>query len=205
MDDPATRNTNSSDTTAPAAAPAGDRPDKDDAGETSAAEDDPGDRSSRLQIDLAVEHQDVDDAMASWLQKQLGHIAALAGVAIGSLSVALVNDQTMCDLHNQYMQDPTTTDVLTFDLSDDNSEDDQPDDAFVAVDGEVIICVDEAVRKAAELDHELKFELLLYGVHGLLHLLGYDDHDPADFEEMHKKEDQLLVAAGFEPVYSRER
>ena len=213
MDDPARRISKSDAAAAPAGAPAGDHHDSDDAGEAAGSDDDPGDRSFRLQIDVAVEHQDVDDALASWLQQQLTRIAALAGVEAGSLSVALVDDPAMCDLHNQFMQDPTTTDVLTFDLSDDDDDDDDdaadesdaPQDAPAVIDGEVIICVDEAARQAEQIGHELRLELLLYGVHGLLHLLGYDDRDPADFDVMHKKEDQLLVAAGFDPVYSRSR
>src|SRR5690606_1916317 len=72
-----------------------------------------------------------------------------------------------------------------------------------ALDGEIVLCVDEAVRQARQRRHDARLELLLYAVHGLLHLLGYDDHDPKDAAKMHRREDELLRAAGLGDVYRR--
>jgi probable rRNA maturation factor len=93
----------------------------------------------------------------------------------------------MSQLHARHMNDPTTTDVLTF--ADGNEVD-------------VAVCVDEARRRAAELGHDLSRELLLYSLHGLLHAVGFDDREPADFERMHAEEDRLLAAIGIAATFA---
>ncbi len=47
--------------------------------------------------------------------------------------------------------------------------------------------------------------MLLYAVHGLLHLCGYDDRTPAGFRRMHRKEDDLLARLGVGPVFGPTR
>ncbi len=110
-----------------------------------------------------------------------------AGLTEGTLNLRVVDDASMCELHGAYHQDHSTTDVLTFDLR---------DSADAALEGDLALCVDEAARRAAERGHSVRDEVLLYAVHGMLHLLGEDDHTPADFERMHVREDHLLTAIG---------
>jgi len=116
------------------------------------------------------------------------------GCTCGTLSVALVDDTAMADLHDRYLSIPTTTDVLTFDLRDTISS---------PVDGEIVICTDVAARESARRGHSLADEVLLYTVHGCLHLLGYDDHSTEDAARMHAREDQLLVELGVGTVFRR--
>ncbi|MCB9849948.1 MAG: rRNA maturation RNase YbeY [Phycisphaerales bacterium] len=111
-----------------------------------------------------------------------------------TLSVALVDDARMSDLHEQYLGISGTTDVLTFDL-----DESDPD----VVDGEIIICADTARRESAARGHAVADEILLYAVHGCLHLLGYDDHDADEAAAMHAREDELLALVGVGPVYRR--
>lgn len=113
------------------------------------------------------------------------------------MSLLLVGDAEMSRLHAQYKGDPSTTDVLTFDLRDKQGSGDEP------IEGDIVLCVDEAARQAKQRGHETRIELLLYAVHGLLHLLGYDDHRAADFKRMHAKEDELLQAAGYGAVFNQ--
>ena len=65
------------------------------------------------------------------------------------------------------------------------------------------VCVDEARRRAADLGHEFRRELLLYSLHGMLHAAGFDDRTPEDHARMHAEEDRLLgligIAATFAP------
>jgi probable rRNA maturation factor len=56
--------------------------------------------------------------------------------------------------------------------------------------------VDEARRQAAGRALPVERELLLYCVHGVLHCLGYDDHDDAEYVRMHAEEDRILEAIG---------
>jgi probable rRNA maturation factor len=65
----------------------------------------------------------------------------------------------------------------------------------------VAVCVDEARRRSAELEHPLERELLLYALHGMLHAAGMDDRTPEDFTRMHAEEDRLLAAVGLQPTF----
>jgi probable rRNA maturation factor len=73
------------------------------------------------------------------------------------------------------------------------------------VEGEVYICLDEARRRAEAMEHSVFNELLLYATHGLLHLIGYDDHDAADHRRMHAREDELLTAIGVGAIFEAQR
>jgi probable rRNA maturation factor len=135
----------------------------------------------------------VDVAIVRWLRRQLARVAKLAGVRRGALSVAIVDDTQMARLHRRYLNVPGTTDVLSFDLRDDQ--------AGAEVQGELVLCFDEAVRQSRRRGHKARLELLLYAVHGLLHLLGWDDRDPRAAAAMHRREDELLTAAGVGRVF----
>jgi len=109
------------------------------------------------------------------------------------MSLAIVKDATMSSLHQKFLGINTPTDVLTFEL------DHSPSGA--AIEGEVIICIDEARRRIAASDVPLKNELLLYALHGMLHLCGFDDRTKTDFEAMHKTEDAILTDLGIGPIF----
>lgn len=126
---------------------------------------------------------------AAWVAERLENLCALVAPALGRLTVRLVEDAEMSRLHARHMNDPTTTDVLTF---------------ADGTEADVAVCVDEARRRAGELGHELRRELLLYGLHGLLHAVGYDDRTPEDFARMHAEEDRLLAAIGVGAIFSPE-
>jgi probable rRNA maturation factor len=109
------------------------------------------------------------------------------------LSLVLVGDRTMARLHRQFLHIPGPTDVLTFEL-DKNSAGD-------ITAGEIAICVPEAFRQAKLRGSDAAGELLLYGLHGLLHLCGFDDRTDRGFRAMHRREDQILTALGVGPVF----
>jgi probable rRNA maturation factor len=111
------------------------------------------------------------------------------------MSVALVNDVIMSSLHQQFMNLPAPTDVLSFPL--------EMDQRGRATSGEVVICVPEARRRAAIDGTSVPNELLLYAIHGLLHLSGMDDRTQRGFAQMHRMEDQILVRLGIGPVFQQ--
>ncbi|MGD2176069.1 MAG: rRNA maturation RNase YbeY [Candidatus Brocadiaceae bacterium] len=102
------------------------------------------------------------------------------------LSVALVGDELMTRLNRRFLGRDAVTDVLAFPYG---SRDD-------CIEGEIIVNAELALRQSADRPHEAKDELMLYLVHGLLHLLGYDDHDPEQIRRMRDREQQVLSAAG---------
>jgi probable rRNA maturation factor len=113
------------------------------------------------------------------------------------LSIALVGDRQMSDLHLRFVSIAGPTDVLTFPL--------ELDDAGSAISGEVVICVPEARRRTREHGTRLAHELLLYSIHGMLHLAGYDDRTDREYNQMHRIEDDLLSRLGIGPVFAPPR
>ncbi|MEE9405669.1 MAG: rRNA maturation RNase YbeY [Algisphaera sp.] len=152
--------------------------------------------SDGLNVQLILEAPETTPPLADWFESRL--IAAMreAGVSHGTLNVLVLDDAAMGELHDRYHGDPLPTDVLTFDLRDD------PQDGNNVVEGDIAVCVDVAAQRSAERQHPVREELLLYAVHGLLHLLGEDDHDPAAFDRMHAREDAILTAIGVGPRFA---
>jgi probable rRNA maturation factor len=126
-----------------------------------------------------------------WLRNTLNAALDHVDRPIRSLTVKVVDDATMLKLHQHHRGDASTTDVLTFDAS----ERDGP------VDADIVVCADEAARRAAEMGHQLERELLLYALHGVLHCVGFDDRTPDDFDLMHAEEDRILTAVGVGPTF----
>src|SRR5687767_5733155 len=112
---------------------------------------------------------------------------------LAELSVALVGDRRMSALHAQFMGIAGPTDVLTFPLD--------VDRRGRVTAGEVVVCVSEAVRRARAGGEKVERELLLYALHGLLHLCGYDDRTQAGYRRMHRREDMILTQLGVGPVF----
>ncbi len=104
-----------------------------------------------------------------------------------SLSIAIVDDPTIAELHQRYMGLPGPTDVLSFDLAD------RPGGA---IEGEVVASADTAAAQAAHRGLPHRQELLRYVIHGTLHLTGMADHTPAGRKAMRAREDQVLAAIG---------
>lgn len=100
------------------------------------------------------------------------------------LSVAFIDDAEIAEMNVAYLNHEGPTDVISFPLLDDHDGD--------WTLGEVVVSLDTALSQAAEYQREPLWEALLYVVHGTLHLLGYDDHDPEDKRKMHLRQEQLL-------------
>ena len=135
--------------------------------------------------------------------------AALAhGNASGlRIGVVMAPDSLMVELHGQFLDDPTTTDVITFDLRGAEAELDMPGDLPAelveeleqGLDGELYVGVEEAARVAEQRGVTFERELALYVVHGVLHLCGWDDHTPEDAGRMRIAEHAVMDALGYPP------
>ncbi len=123
---------------------------------------------------------------------RLGAYAAGRAERPVELSFALVTDDRMAALNQGFLGHEGPTDVLSFPL--------QEEPRLV---GDVVISVDTARREAERRRHPAYDEVVLYAVHGVLHLLGHDDHDPASRRRMRRAERRVLRALGVEPVFRR--
>ncbi|MCB0280156.1 MAG: rRNA maturation RNase YbeY [Calditrichaeota bacterium] len=97
-----------------------------------------------------------------------------------SVTVIWVNDADLAKLHADFLDDPSKTDVMTFDLGDEQIE------------AEIYISVDRAIEQAKQFKVDLSNELSRLVVHGLLHLAGYDDHTDTDIKAMRQREEHFL-------------
>jgi len=129
-----------------------------------------------------------------FIETMLQRAIPLVPRAPREVSIALVNDARLADLHLRFMNIPGPTDVLTFELD--------HDPAGRVTSGEVVVCVPEARRKAKELGHRVEHELLLYALHGILHLSGHDDRTTPAYRRMHRMEDKILETLGIGAVFA---
>ncbi len=99
------------------------------------------------------------------------------------VDVILVGDRALAELHERFLDDPTPTDVITFDL----------DDAFGGAAAELYVSMERARAVARRRGIDARRELLLYVVHGALHLCGFDDHAPRERARMRAAERAVLA------------
>lgn len=109
------------------------------------------------------------------------------------LSVRLVGQAEMTDLHERWMGEPGPTDVLSFPM-DELRAPAPGESAEPGVLGDVVICPQVAARQAAAAGHTTADELALLLTHGILHLLGHDHAVPEEHREMFGLQDQLLAS-----------
>jgi probable rRNA maturation factor len=124
--------------------------------------------------------------MAARLRRTARGALESEGFARGRLDISIVDAAAMRRLHKEWLDDESVTDVLTFDLRD------RPLRGMV--DGQISICESVARRQARALGVDWRDELLLYVIHGCLHLCGYDDRRPADARRMGRRQQELLEA-----------
>jgi len=129
----------------------------------------------------------------AYLDRALRRAHALLHPPLRELSLALVGDKRMADLHRRFLPLPGGGDVLSFEL--------EHDRRGRVTAGEVIVCTSQAARQARRLHLPLRQELLLYALHGMLHLCSFDDRTTRGFAAMHRKEDQILAAIGVGHVF----
>ena len=103
-------------------------------------------------------------------------------VQAATVSIAVVDDAAIHDLNRRYLQHDYPTDVLSFLLERDPG----------SLDGEVIVSVETAARECGHYGWSVQDELLLYAVHGALHLVGFDDQEPRQSDRMRAKEQFYL-------------
>lgn len=99
------------------------------------------------------------------------------------ISLVYVNDAEIAKLNERYLNHQGPTDVLSF--------------PYASGEGEVIASGETAMEEAKARGIDPQGELLLYTIHGILHLLDYDDKSPEEAKEMHAKEKDIITQMGY--------
>ena len=108
------------------------------------------------------------------------------------LSILLVDEAVMSDLHVRWMDEEGPTDVLSFPMDELRpGAEGEPSPAGLL--GDVVLCPTVAARQAKDAGHSTTEELLLLTTHGILHLLGFDHAEPEEEKEMFGLQRQLLL------------
>ncbi len=118
------------------------------------------------------------------------------GLSKATVSIAIIDDAEIRKLNNRFLNRKSTTDCLSFDLSD--TQRPQSPKLF-----ELIVNGEMAVRQANLRGHSSQAELALYITHGLLHNLGFDDATDSKARKMHDMEDNILQQLGYGFVYNK--
>ncbi len=111
--------------------------------------------------------------------------------ATGEVTIALVSDARIRTLNRDFRRKDAITDVLSFPAGPSSSA-----AAHARELGDIVIALGRARRQAREAGHALAVELKILALHGLLHLLGYDHHHPADLGRMARLERRLRARGG---------
>lgn len=138
---------------------------------------------SKPSIEL-FDHTKGDLVRVEWLTKKAIHALPDCLESVGSeepvlpqlssVEVSLIGDEEIARVHGDFMGDPTPTDVITFHH------------------GEILVSVDTAEREGPEHKNSIEEEVLLYLIHGLLHLNGHTDLVEPDREQMHSIQNEIL-------------
>jgi len=121
------------------------------------------------------------------LDRLIRHLVEVEEATLVHVSVVLSDHETVRRLNREYLNHDYNTDVLSFSLTEPDSEADR-------VEGEVYIDLDTADERHEEFNTSFEREAYRYVVHGVLHLLGYDDQTESSQQTMRAREDQILSA-----------
>ncbi len=121
-------------------------------------------------------------------KKLIEQICSRFNAEHATISVAIVNDEAITEVNEKFLHTAETTDVISFDLSDEG----QNEKSY-----ELVINAEQALRQAKKLNLSIEAELALYITHGMLHNLGFNDADETQSKKMHDMENQILQQGGF--------
>ena len=157
-------------------------------------------------VQIAKDFKDIDISLPK-LKKLVKTVCNRFKLSKATVSIAIVGDAEIRKLNKQFLNCNCTTDCLSFDLSDDDSDAAAVSDLPISVRKrkllELIVNAETANKEANLRGHSSEAELALYVTHALLHSLGFDDSQQTGAEKMHQTEDEILQQLGFGLVYNK--
>ena len=142
---------------------------------------------------LLLEILDVQEELTVDLEKVrtvCERIFSDCGITSGKMNIVFVDSDTIHQYNRDFLQHDYPTDTISFPIEDRRSEG--------YLEGEVLVCTEVAKSRAEEFGWSAEEELLLYVVHGMLHLTGFDDTTPEQQTIMQDKEREYLATLGIQ-------
>lgn len=138
-------------------------------------------------MDITIIQEQSDLVISTASTKTLvGNFLQFHHILCDEVAIHFVTTPVICQLHTEFFNDPSPTDCITFPM------DDIEEDSDYRVLGEVFVCPQTAIDYINEHGGDAYHEATLYVVHGLLHLLGFDDIDEEDELLMRHEERRYL-------------
>lgn len=140
-----------------------------------------------MTIRVIVRNQQTDLKISTpAIKKIVREFLAFEGQRCHEVSIHFITNGAICRLHQQYFNDPTPTDTISFPMDQDD------DDLSYHILGDVFVCPRTAIEYAKKHNKDPYEETILYMIHGLLHLMGYDDLTPKDRRVMRQAERRAM-------------
>ena len=136
-------------------------------------------------IQFINENVSFDCSSLEFVPKWLAEIARREGQKINSLTYIFCSDEYLLSINQQFLNHDYYTDVITFD---------QRDTVDLPIEGDIFISIDRVQQNANLFSVSFSNELRRVIVHGLLHLLGYDDDTDESKQLIHRLEDKYLYS-----------
>ena len=149
-------------------------------------------KSSDIKINIDARCDTIDFSRRKFVDI-IKQTAVKFGLKNAIITFAVVDDAEIISINRQFLGKNKITDVISFNLSDADSDNKIFD---IAVNAQL------AQRQAKIKKHSDQAELALYFLHGLLHQLGFDDLTIADAAKMHKMEDKILEELGYGKIFA---
>lgn len=116
------------------------------------------------------------------IKRWIKQVVENAGFKLGSVSYIFCSDEKILEVNKQYLNHDFYTDIITFDYVEKD-----------IINGDIFISTDRVRENAQEFNVAFEEELHRVIIHGILHLLGQQDHTPKEEKQMRKKENEALL------------
>lgn len=115
------------------------------------------------------------------IKRWIKQVVENAGCKLGDVSYIFCSDEKILEVNKQYLNHDFYTDIITFDYVEKNR-----------INGDIFISTDRVKENASQFNVDFEEELHRVIIHGILHLLGQEDHTPKEEQQMRKKENEAL-------------
>lgn len=130
---------------------------------------------------LVVHNQKVLTISEESVKSVIKEFLSVANIHYDEVTIHFVDNETMCDLHSDYFNDPSPTDCISFPMDD-------TEVPGYRVMGDIFVCPETAIKYVKEHGGDVYQEVTLYVIHGLLHLIGHDDIEDSENQVMREAE-----------------